>query len=278
VTCTQSTTQAAVRPLRVAEIISTATASLSASGCDTPRLDAELLVADAMGVDRTDVVCDPNRILASDEIDRAWSGILRRAAREPVSYIRGICWFRHLKLRIDRRALIPRPETELLTEVALELGRGASVFEVGTGSGALALSIKDERPDLSVAGSDISSEAIALARENATALGLDVSLCHREGLAWHGADLVVANLPYVRCAQWPLLALDITRYEPYRALVAGPEGLEAIRALIRHTPPQTKIALEHAPGQAAFVRGMLTQAYTHRDLAGHERVTVGWVP
>jgi release factor glutamine methyltransferase len=241
-------------------------------------LDAELLVADAMGLCRTDVVCDPNRILEQYELDRAQANILRRAAREPVSYIRGICWFGHLKLGIDKRALIPRPETELLCEVALGMREGASVFEVGVGSGALALSIKHERPDLCVAGSDRSSDAVALARQNASSLGLNVDFSCKDGLACESADLVVANLPYVSSAQWPQLAREITLYEPYDALVAGPTGLEVISALIRRAPANSKIALEHAPDQAACVRGMLRHACTHRDLAGRERITVGSVP
>ena len=172
--------------------------------------------------------------------------------------------------------LIPRPETELLVEVALELPRGARVHEVGTGSGAVALALRDERPDLTVTASDASAAAVDVARENAARLGLSLAVEVARGLPPGEYDLVLANLPYVADAELPRLQPEIARYEPREALSAGPDGLDAIRRLVKEAPTSTRLALEHAPYQAAEVRSLLHDAQTLRDLAGHERVTAGF--
>jgi release factor glutamine methyltransferase len=198
--------------------------------------------------------------------------------REPVAYILGSRGFRRIELTVDRRVLIPRPETELLVEVALELPPGARVHEVGTGSGAVALALLDERPDLRVSASDASPDAIEVARMNAATLGLEVELSVARGLPPGGFDLVVANLPYVREDEWPRLAPEIVRYEPREALVAGTDGLDAIRELVATAASGTQLALEHAPPQAAAVRALLEEPKTPLDLAGRERVTVGRAP
>jgi release factor glutamine methyltransferase len=244
---------------------------LAAAGCDTPRLDAELLVAEALGVDRSRLVIDPDIAVppAADE------SLARREAREPVAYILGRRPFRRIELRVDPRVLIPRPETELLVEAALELPRGARVHDVGTGSGAVALAIKDERPDLRVTGSDASADAIEVARANADELGLQLDLSVGRGLPDGDYDLVTANLPYVRDGELPALAPEISRYEPVSALAAGPDGLDAIRELAAGARPGTLLALEHAPAQADAVRAMLASPETRADLAGLARVTIG---
>lgn len=252
--------------------------ALTAAGCDTPRLDAELLIADALGVDRGVLVTDPTLAVPPAAAREIGERIRRRVTREPVAYIRGRRGFRRIELGVDRRVLIPRPETELLVEVALELlPAGAAVHEVGTGSGAIALALLDERSDLRVTASDISPDAVAVAQANAERLGLPLEPFVADGLPPGAYDLVVANLPYVTDGEWGGLAPEITRYEPRGALTSGADGLEAIRALVAQAPAGTQIALEHGSEQGPAVRALLDGAATHRDLAGHERVTVGSV-
>ena len=245
--------------------------ALTAAGCETPRLDVELMLADALGVDRARVIADPAMAVPPAVARLMSERIRRRVEREPVAYILGRQAFRRIALAVDRRVLIPRPETELLVEVALELPEGASVHDVGTGSGAIALAIKDERPDLAVSGSDIAT--LDVARANASRLGVDVRFGPLEP-----ADLVVANLPYVREDEWPALQPEIVRFEPRGALVSGADGLGAIRSVVAKLPPGTRVAFEHAPDQAAPVRALLTDAESRLDLAGRERVTVGSAP
>ncbi|MEX1143110.1 MAG: HemK/PrmC family methyltransferase [Thermoleophilaceae bacterium] len=273
------------------EAVSSAVDALTAAGCDTPRLDAELLVADALGVDRAALVIEPATAVPPPAARIVGERVRRRIAREPVAYILGRRGFRHIELDVDRRVLIPRPETELLVEIALELPPGARVHEVGVGSGAVVLALLDERPDLVVTASDASPVAVAVARANAERLGLPLEPFVAEGLAPPDAgvrapgadggwppDLVVANLPYVREDEWAALAPEIRDYEPRGALVSGADGLSAIRALVGQAAPGMSLALEHAPAQAAAVRDLLREARTRRDLAGRERVTVGVAP
>lgn len=249
--------------------------ALTASRCDTPRLDAELLIADALGVSRAAVIADPAMAVPPPAARVIGERIRRRAMREPVAYILGRQAFRHIELQVDSRVLIPRPETELLVECAVEMEEGARAHDLGTGSGAIALAIKQERPDMQVTGSDVSPAAIEVARANADQLRLDVAFGADPDF---DSDLVVANLPYVRADEWAGLQPEIRDYEPRGALVSGEDGLDAIRALVAAAPAGTQLALEHAPGQAADVRAMLVGGETLRDLAGRDRVTLGSVP
>ena len=226
-------------------------------------------MAEAVGVDRAALVADPGRDLPPGAARLIGEWVRRRREREPVAYILGRKGFRRIDLAVDNRVLIPRPETELLVELALELPERARVHDVGTGSGAIALALRDERPDLAVTASDASAPAVEVARLN----GLEAAVA--EGLPPGEYDLVVANLPYVREDEWPGLEPDIRLYEPRSALVAGEDGLDAIRALAAQAPAGTRLALEHAPQQAAAVRGLLAGSETHRDLTGRERVTIG---
>jgi release factor glutamine methyltransferase len=219
------------------EAITSAADAFGAAGCDSPRLDAELLVADALGVTRERLLTDPDLAIESPVARVLSERVRRRVAREPVAYILGRRGFRRIELAVDRRVLIPRPETELLVELALELPRGARVHEVGTGSGAVALALLDERPDLEVSASDASAAAAEVARANC----LPVTVAR--GLPPGDYDLVLANLPYVREDEWAGLQPEIRNYEPREALVAGPTGLEAIDELVA----EALVALDAAP-------------------------------
>ena len=270
----------------VRDALSAAVDALEAAGCETSRLDAELMIADAMGVGRDGLVTDPDLEVSPSAARLIGQRIRRRVRREPVAYILGRKGFRQIELGVDRRVMVPRPETELLVEVALDLPRGARVHEVGTGSGAVGLALLDERPDLRVTASDASGPAIDVARSNARRLGLELPLLVAKGLPEPIAfappvpryDLVLANLPYVAVGELPTLAPEIRDHEPAAALLAGPDGLSEIRRLAGEAPSGTALALEHAPHQAAAVRSMLVEARTRRDLAGKERVTVGKAP
>jgi release factor glutamine methyltransferase len=264
--------------LTAREALDAAVPALAAAGCETPRLDAELLIADALGVDRATLAVDPGLAVPGAAARVIGERVRRRVAREPVAYILGRKGFRRIELLVDPRVLIPRPETELLVELALDLPRGARVHEVGTGSGAVALALLDERPDLAVSASDASAPAVEVARANAARLGLPLEARVERGLPSGEWDLVLANLPYVRDDEWASLQPEIMRYEPRDALVAGADGLDAIRSLVGGAQRGTRLALEHAPGQAATVRALLDSSETHSDLGGYERVTVGVAP
>lgn len=267
-----------VTSMTARDAIGAAVDALTAAGCDTPRLDAEVLIADALDVDRGALVADPWQAIPPAAAREIGERIRRRVMREPVAYILGRRGFRRIELAVDARVLIPRPETELLVEIALELPEGAAVHEVGTGSGAVALALLDERPDLRATASDLSPDAVAVAQANAAQLGLPLEPFVADGLPPSDYDLVLANLPYVRDDEWGGLAPEITRYEPRGALTSGADGLEAIRALVAQAPSGQRLALEHGSEQGAAVRALLAGTETRRDLAGHERVTVGEAP
>jgi release factor glutamine methyltransferase len=268
----------------VREALDSAVIAISAAGSDTPRLDAELLLADALGVDRAALVMDPAREVAGPAA-RAFRDLVRRrsAGREPVAYLLGTKGFRHLELEVDRRVLVPRPETELLVEVALDLPGRTRVLDVGTGSGAVALALKHERPDLDVTGTDVSDDALDVARANARRLGLTVSFTRADLLEGAPeADAVLSNPPYVAEADRALLAPEITRHEPELALFAGTDGLDVVRRLAAQAgaSPASFVAVEIGSGQAPAVAALLRGAgfsatEARRDLAGIERVVIG---
>jgi release factor glutamine methyltransferase len=260
--------------------------AITAAGCETPRLDAELLLAYVLGVGREQLLTDPDLSVRGDAV-RAFQDAVRRRSieREPVAYITGRRGFRRLELAVDRRALIPRPETELLVEAGLGLGVGARVLDLATGSGAVALALKDERPDLDVSASDLSERALELARRNGERLQIEVDWLHADlltGVPDH-FDAILANLPYVAEGERSQLAPEILRHEPLDALFAGPDGLSAIRPLLAQLSARERVrmvALELGAGQAPAV-GELAHAAgfdairCERDLAGIQRVLVG---
>jgi release factor glutamine methyltransferase len=257
-------------------------------GVETPRFDAELLLAEATGWDRVRLAAEPEAGVPADAARRFGEMVRRRLRREPVAYILGRKGFRSIELAVDRRVLVPRPETELLVEFAVEL-RPRRVLDIGTGSGAIALAIADELPECEVMATDTSPAALEVARANCRRLGLTERVELIEAMLPPDPgplDLIVANLPYVAEAEWGELEPEVTRWEPREALLAGPDGLDAIRSLLaeRALPSlgreRMALALEVGAGQAGPVAGLLRETgfatvETHADLAGIERVVWG---
>jgi release factor glutamine methyltransferase len=269
------------------DVLRIAAAELADAGCETPRLDAELLLCEALGNgwSRSRLLTADDQPLDSDAIARFEQLLARRRAREPIAYILGRKDFRNIAVAVDRRVLIPRPETELLVEVGLTLPSRACVADVGTGSGAVALALKYERPDLQLTGIDSSFDALAVARLNAQRLGLSVEFVHADLLDRGSYDAVLANLPYVADEAAGELPREIRLYEPAEALFAGSDGLDVIRRLLVALggvagQSVRLVGLEVAPDQAALVLAPLQRAGFQsievlRDLGGHERVVVG---
>ena len=248
---------------------------LGAAGVDTPRVDAEWLVAHLLGTTRSSLAAH-----LDDEVDGLELLLARREAREPLAYVLGEWGFRRLTLKTDARALVPRPETETLVERALalaeEIGR-PRILDVGVGSGAIALALKDERPDAQVTGVDISAGALALARENSERLGLEVELLEGDGAAAaaEGWDVVVANPPYIESLEDVQPEL---RWEPDVALQGSGEHERLARAA-----RASFIVFEVGDGQAPEIASMLERlgcagvAITG-DLTGRARVVEGRLP
>jgi release factor glutamine methyltransferase len=248
---------------------------LAAAGVETPRVDAEWLVAHLLGTTRSGLAAR-----LDDEVDGLEPLLARRESREPLAYVLGEWGFRRLTLRTDARALVPRPETETLVERALAVAEGIEqprILDVGVGSGAIALALKDERPDAQVTGVDVSADALALARENSDLLGLEVELRHGDGAATvaEGWDVVVANPPYVESLADVQPELG---WEPEVALLGSGEHERLARAA-----SATFVVFEVGDGQAPEVAGMLERlgcadvAIT-ADLTGRGRVVEGRLP
>lgn len=265
----------------VREELAAATQSLADVGCDSPRLDAELLLARVLGTDRAGLVIGAQDEVSGEHRTRYLALLTRRVQREPIAYIVGRRAFRNLTLAVDPRVLIPRPETELLVEVGLKLPAGAHVADIGTGCGAVALALKDERPDLHMTGIDVSEGALSVARMNAARLKLEVEWRLGDLMGDVHCEAVLANLPYV--PDGALLPPDVAHYEPKLALYAGGDGLGVIRRLLSQVRERDEIsllALELGEGQSDAVAELLTgvgfeDVHRLKDLAGIERVVVG---
>jgi len=255
--------------------------AIAAAGSPSAALDAELLLADALATTRARIHADPQAPVAGAAIRVFRDHVRRRSAlHEPVAYIVGRRAFRRLEIAVDARVLVPRPETELLVELALELPHGARVLDCCCGSGAIALALADERPDLRVSGSDVDERALAVAAANGARLRLEVSWSRAdllEGLP-DAHDAIVANPPYVETAAIDALAPEIAHHEPHGALDGGPGGLDVIDRLVAQAARRSArtLILEHGDGQADAVERLCRDAgFDHvarrRDLAGIER-------
>jgi len=281
----------------VRDALAAAADALAAAGIEEARLDAEVLLAAASGRERAALLADGGAGLEPAASRRFGELVRRRLRREPVAYIVGRKGFRRLELAVDRRVLVPRPETELLVEVALDL-RPRRVLDVGTGSGAIALAVADELPAAEVVATDTSPGALEVARANAERLGLGDRVRFVPGTlpepepepepaagpgpagAAEPFDLVLANLPYVAARDWTSLQPEVTQWEPREALLAGPDGFDAYRALFAAPLPAAVVAVEIGEGQAAAIERLIRDAgFEHtearRDLAGIERVVIG---
>jgi release factor glutamine methyltransferase len=254
------------------------------------RLDARLLLQDVAGLAHAAIVARPDLALTDDQLARLDALVDRRAAGEPLAYLVGWTEFRGLRLAVSPAVLVPRPETEELVGRVLALLAGrdaATVLDLGTGSGAIPLAIKHDRPAWKVMAADVSADALAVARGNATRLGLAVDFFESD---WTGnlparlaVDCVVSNPPYVAAGD-PHLEGDGLRFEPRLALTDFADGLSCVRTLARDVPALLKaggwLLLEHGWDQAAAVRDLLAQAgfddvQSWRDLSGIERMTGG---
>jgi release factor glutamine methyltransferase len=261
-------------------------ARLARAGIETPRVDAEHLLAHALGLDRADLRLASERRVTAGQLEALEGFVGRREAREPLQYVLGEWGFRRLTLGVDSRALIPRPETEVVVErcLALLANRNAPrVLDVGTGSGAIALAIADEHPGARITGIDASSDALALAAENAARTGLTVELRRRDlfdGLPSGPWDLVVANPPYVAEDELAQLAPEVRDWEPRSATVAhGQTEAVAHAALAVLTDGGALVLETHAHGARAVEALLIGLGYgcvrVTADLAGFERVVEG---
>jgi release factor glutamine methyltransferase len=276
-------------PLTIGDVLRRSTDHLVGKGIEQPRVTAERLLGHAFGVERVELYMHLDRPLTPSELEDARLLLARRAAGEPLQYVLGEWGFRRLTLRVDGRALIPRPETETLVERCLALLDGAEtprILDVGTGSGAVALALADEHPGAQVTAIDVSEGAISLARENAVRTGLAVELlCHDlfAGLPGDGWDLVVSNPPYVRDDELASLAPEVVEWEPGLALVDRGHTEALVRDAARALRPGGALAVEtHEDGAAAvsslFEREGYIAVRTTQDLAGRDRVVEGRRP
>jgi len=272
--------------LTLGETLKLSTEFLAGRRVDSPRLDAEFILSHALGLSRLELYLEHDRPLTEAELETCRALVGRRGRREPLAYVLGEWDFRRLTLRCDRRALVPRPETEVLVERALALLEGLEhpdVLDVGTGSGAVALALVHERPGVRATGLDVSPDALALARENAEATRLQVELIEgdfRAGLPSGPWDLVVSNPPYVKPDEIETLEPEVREWEPREALVAEAGPAEVARAAVPVLKPGGALALEVGGGQALAVAATLAElgyrdVTITPDLSGRERIVEG---
>ncbi|MFP4624287.1 MAG: peptide chain release factor N(5)-glutamine methyltransferase [Gemmatimonadota bacterium] len=280
-------------PPRPLELTRLAAEHLAGKGVEDARLDAELLLAHVLGVRRLDLYLQFERPLEPDEVEAYRAVVRRRAAREPLQYITGEAHFRELTLRVDPRVLIPRPETEVLVGAVLEWasarGVGGVALDLGTGSGAIALSLLTEGPFERVVATDVSDGALELAGQNAARAGVAARLELRPGPLYEPIgggeeyDVIVANPPYVPDSERDGLMAEVRDHEPEVALFAGPRGLDVIEGIVQGAPAHLVegglVALEVGLGQASAVAtlmrsGGFAEPRILKDLTGRERMVL----
>jgi release factor glutamine methyltransferase len=273
----------------VRDMLAAAASRLEDAGVESPRVDAELLLAHVLGTTRSGLSADSRRELTADEVAQLERLLDRRVVREPLAYVLGEWGFRRLTLKVDPRVLVPRPETEVVVERCLARLAGQAeprVLDVGTGSGAIALAIADELPGARVTAIDASEDGLAVARENAARTGLDIELVRRdlfEGLPDGPWDLVVSNPPYIREEEVDALGPEVRDWEP-RAAVVGAGTTEGVASAARLVlRPGGALVLETAGGRAEDVARLLRalgyeDVRVTDDLTGLSRVAEGVTP
>jgi release factor glutamine methyltransferase len=280
--------------MTAAALLADAAATLAAAGVESPEWDAERLLRHVLGWDRAALLASPGHVVPGPEAERFRALVRRRASREPLQYILGTQAFWKHEFLVTPAVLIPRSETELLVETSLELLEGVEapiVVDVGTGSGCIALSIAAERPDAVVHATDVSGEALGVARENARRLGLEGRVAFHEGqilepLSGLEVDLVVSNPPYVGPGEREGLRPEVREHEPEQALFPPGDALAVYRRLVPASAallrPGGALAVEISPFALEGVRRLFheagfAEATVRADLAGHARVVLGHV-
>ena len=274
--------------LAVLEIIQKTTDFFAAKGVESPRLNAEILIGHALGLKRMQLYLQFERMLAEAELEKIRPLVRRRGQREPLAYVVGETDFHGLRLKADRRALVPRPETEGLVELVVQtcVPPPARILDLGTGSGCIALALAQAFPEAQVTAVDASEEALTLARENAAATGLSARVQFVRS-DWYAAlsvespfDVIVANPPYLTATETAETQPEVRAFEPALALTAAEEGLAALRAIVAgapaHLTPGGRLALETGIAHHARLLDLLEAAgfsgrSSQRDLAGRDR-------
>jgi len=263
---------------------------LKQKGIGSPRLDAEVLLAHVLGVPRIQLYLQFDKPLAADEVAAYREAVRRRARREPVAHITGVREFWSLEFAVDRRVLVPRPESEILVEAARSrMGVVGVLLDVGTGSGALAIALLTERPAWRAVATDVSAEALAVARENARRHGVEERLDLRLGDLFEPVDgqrfdAIVANPPYIPTEEIGVLEPEVARFDPRHALDGGQDGLSVVRRLVSQAPEHLTsggfVAVEFGAGQEDAVAGLFREAGPYgvvelvADYAGRPRGAV----
>jgi release factor glutamine methyltransferase len=280
----------------VGRVVSWAADDFRRRGIESPRFEAELLLAHALKIDRMRIIIEPARALDDGELARYRDLIRRRRAGEPVAYIRGQKEFYGRVFHIDKRVLVPRPDTEILVETALRrstaCSMGARYLDLCTGSGCVAVSLARERPTCKVFAVDLSREALAVAEENALRLGSVFQMAFLQGDLFDPLarfpelrmDVITANPPYITDAEFATLPADVRAFEPRLALSGGPDGLDVMRRVVAGARTKLRpggvLAVEMGAGQAESVKALFLAAgfadvAVDKDYGGHERVVSG---